>query len=229
MEKCRDAPVDEGILFRSDAKAEDGEVAVGGWECRGGVHPSTARWFAVSLTQQNAPWLFCKGEPFRIIAALELLATLISVVVFMEDGVPGEGCGAVTGTAVTDNKGNAYVVQKMMTTSFPLSAFLMELSEQLERRGSWLDLRWVPRHQNVEADALTNGHFADFDPKLRVEVDLSKVSWVVLPAMLEAGGGMVKELEELREKKRVERAAARSRKKSKGKLAGGALKDRDPW
>ena len=76
---------------------------------------------------------------------------------------------------------------------------------------------------------MTNGHFADFDPKLRVEVDLSKVPWVVLPAMLEAGGGMVKELEELREKKRAERAAARSRKKAKGKLAGGALKDRDPW
>eukprot|EP00969_Alexandrium_andersonii_P162557 7185550-Alexandrium_andersonii.AAC.1 len=49
---------------------------IGGWESAGGCPPGQARWFALRITRKNAPWVFARGEPFRKIAALELLATL---------------------------------------------------------------------------------------------------------------------------------------------------------
>lgn len=61
-------------VFHTDAEAEGDWVALGGWESVGGVSPSQARWFSVRLTRANAPWAFCKGEPYKCIAALELAA-----------------------------------------------------------------------------------------------------------------------------------------------------------
>eukprot|EP00974_Lingulodinium_polyedra_P037864 3631232-Lingulodinium_polyedra.AAC.1 len=66
----------------------------------------------------------------------------------------------------------------------------MELSEQLEARSAWLDLQWLPRQQNEQADGLTNGHFGDFTDSNRVPVDLKSIRWRVLDSMLEAGQGM---------------------------------------
>ena len=187
------------ILFRSDAKAEDALVVIRGWECKGGTPPTCARWFSATLDQDNAPWVFCKGEPFKVISALELLATLVSVILFMPADSLDEGRIELSGSALTDNKGNSYVVKKMMMTAFPLNACLMELSEQLEQRSSWLDVQWVPRDQNIEADALTNGHFAGFDPNLRIDVSMKDLPFIVLPAMLEAGGARLAELAEMNE------------------------------
>ena len=48
---------------RSDAKAENEEVGLGGWEVRGGKRPDQARWFSIKLTRRNAPWVFEGGEP----------------------------------------------------------------------------------------------------------------------------------------------------------------------
>ena len=59
----------------------------------------------------------------------------------------------------TDNKGNGHVVAKLMTTTFPLGAILMELSAQLELRGMLLDLAWAKREENVLADKVSNGFF----------------------------------------------------------------------
>ena len=219
----------EGLLFRSDAKAEGDSVCIRGWECRGGISTENARWFSVELNQENAPWIFCKGEPFKIISALELLSTLVSVMVFIPPGAAQNGAFALSGTGATDNKGNSYVVKKLMTTAFPLSACLMELSEQLELRASWLDLEWVPRQQNIEAGALTSGHFAAFSSANRIVVDMKSLPFVVLTEMIEAGGGMLAELAGLREKKRLERAEARKAKRARKRLAGMSLKDRDPW
>ena len=39
-------------------------------------------WFAVVLTPETAPWAFSKGEPFKAVAALELLATLLGLLFF---------------------------------------------------------------------------------------------------------------------------------------------------
>ncbi len=44
-----------GEVFRTDAKAEGDEVALGGWRCEGGVKPGEAEWFAIKITRDNAP------------------------------------------------------------------------------------------------------------------------------------------------------------------------------
>ena len=51
-----------------------------------------------------------------------------------------------------------------------------------------MSLGWVPRDQNEEADALTNGDFASFSKELRVDVDVANVRWLILPRMLEVAG-----------------------------------------
>ena len=86
-----------------------------------------------------------------------------------------------------DNRGNAYVVSKLMSTKFPLCAILLELLEQLDARGSWFKLALAPRDQNQEADALTNGHYHDFSPGNRIALDPGAMEWKVLDSMLAAG------------------------------------------
>ena len=71
----------------------------------------------------NAPWLYTSGESYRQIASLELLATLAAVVVF---DVPEASKCSFRCSAATDNKGNSHVVSRLLTTKFPLNAFLME-------------------------------------------------------------------------------------------------------
>lgn len=73
---------DLGMAFRADAKAAGQIAVIGGWECLGGIPPGRARWLAVELSRESAPWAYSKGEPFRAIAALELYATLMSIVAF---------------------------------------------------------------------------------------------------------------------------------------------------
>ena len=218
-------PVD---MFRTDAKADGDDVVVAGWECRGGITPDKARWFSIRLDATNSPWIYCRGEPYRVVAALELYATLFGVLAFMPPGDQNDGSAIITGGASSDNKGNAYAAAKLMSTKSPLSAVVMELSEQLEARGSWLKLAWAPRQQNEEADALSNQQFEGFDMDKRMHLDPAAVEWIILPKMLELGGGMIKELEERRRRKREERRSAKEAKKRR-KLAKDTLKVRDPW
>ena len=77
---CQPLCMDLGEEFlRVDAKAEGETVVIGGWRSEGGTCTAQARWFGVTLTKDNAPWVFGQGEPFRIIATLELLAVLVGV------------------------------------------------------------------------------------------------------------------------------------------------------
>ena len=137
----------------------------------------------------------------------------------------------MTGSALTDNRGNSYVVSRMMTTKFPLCAVLMELTEQLELRGSWLQVSWTPRDQNAEADALTNGHFHQFDPANRINLRPEDMSWVLLDEMLKAGGATTEELLALKAQKRALKLRSKELKKQlkKKKLPSDSLKVREPW
>ena len=51
----------------------------------------------------------------------------------------------------------------------------MELAALLEDRGLHLDLAWIPRGANVDADRLADGDYGDFSPDLRVGADLADV------------------------------------------------------
>ena len=82
-----------GEMFRSDAKAAEGQkVVVGGWELAGSERGCDARWFALELSSAEIPWAYERGDPFKAISALELLATLLLVVF----GVPGRGASRGT-------------------------------------------------------------------------------------------------------------------------------------
>ena len=168
--------------FRADAKAEGGSVALGGWECRGGVPPSKARWFAIEVNKKNFPWVFRKGEPFRAIATLELLATLLCWIAFAEDAK--RRYSGVTFSGTTDNKGNSHVTARLMTSKFPWCVVLMELSARMSRQSKALDLRWLPREQNTEADNLSNMSVHQFDPARRIRVDLENMDFILLRELM---------------------------------------------
>ena len=203
---------------------------------RGVQSSKKSPWFAVRLNRRSAPWAFEKGEAFRVIAALELLGALVGLMVLMPvDSTPTPEFGAsVTISCGTDNQGNSFLLDKMMTTAFPLGVVLMELSHQMRRRRAILSAEWIPRDQNEEADRLTNGLFHDFDPALRIPVDLGKLDFGIMPDLFEQGKSYIRELEEKRRIQKELRQAGLSEEgagRRPGRLGGkaGRLRDRDPW
>jgi hypothetical protein len=188
-----------GELFRVDAKAEGDLVVVGGWEVGHSGNTKEARWFSIQLDRRSAPWIYVKGEPYRIIATLELLATLLAVMIF-GDSEHWKCCtaggtlplAAIGGT--TDSQVNAYVIDKFMTTKSPMCFVLMELSLQLRAKNLSLELAWVPRAQNVQADALTNFEYGDFDLGKQMHIDFSKLEFIILFEALEKAGTLDSEI-----------------------------------
>eukprot|EP00435_Cladocopium_sp_Y103_P031543 s616_g8.t1 len=180
----RAVPRPGGEIFRVDAKADAGMVSIGGWESFSGCPPSHARWFSVRLTRQNAPWIYVKGEPFKIISSLELLAITVALMVFGPDAKWTDLAGRLALTAYTDNQTNSYVLDRFMSTAFPASVVLMELAIQLQERQLDLDLQWIPREQNIEADALTNEDFSMFTKERRLEVEVQNLDFKVLHVLM---------------------------------------------
>ena len=87
------------------------------------------------------------GDPFRSIAALELLATLVCVLVF--DPRESSLAGAhISLTASGDNQSNGFTLDRLSSTKYPLYLVLMELSEQLRARKLALSVAWRPRDEN---------------------------------------------------------------------------------
>ena len=211
-----------GEAFRADAKAEGQTVVVGGWECLGGTRPSAVRWFSVVLNRENAEWAFSKGEPFRVVAALELYATLVSVVVFA-DQWPKDSCGLISLVGTTDNGGNPHVLTRLMSSKFPLVVVLAELAEQLRSRGLSLDLRWAPRDQNEEADDLTNMEFGRFKASQRIVVDIKEMRWIVLGDLMEKAKDLYQEVLAIKSSRHEEGGFPRREK------PGQRLRERDPW
>ena len=196
--------------------------------CAGGLATRDAPWFALRLTGSNAAWAFARGEPFRTIASLELMAALIGVMVLLPEkdfARSSDSTGLVSFSCGTDNQGNAFLVDKLMTTKYPLGIILVELCHQLARRRAALRAQWVPRLENEEADALTNSDFRHFRAENRLEVDLEALPFGVLPRLLEQGETFVAELEAVKLGKVAAHAGAAKRRRVKGD----ALRDRQPW
>ena len=212
-----------GPVFRADAKAEGQLVVLGGWECRGGCHPSRARWFSLTLTRKTAPWAFSRGEPFRTIAALELFASLVSLMVFGGDLEEGAN-GVLHLTGLTDNAGNVSALARLMTSKFPLVVILTELAAQMQKKRLELDLQWIPRNQNEEADAITNHKTEGFDPSLKVEVVVADLPFLVLPRMIQVADHLYEQVREARAgKPAVAPPAVAPRRPLR------PLRERDPW
>ncbi len=76
-------------------------------------------WFSEKLQRSWAEWLFAKKDLKRIIAPLELLATLVAVRLWT--GNNGTSKGVCWVRAGTDNQSNTFAVSKMMSTKYPLT------------------------------------------------------------------------------------------------------------
>lgn len=163
-----DPPGVAGEVFRVDAMASEQGIMIGGWETFETTDPSKARWFSVEITRRNCPWLYLRGEPHRTIAASELLAVTLAVILFGPAAKWRNRHGRLVLSGFTDNSSNTYVVDKYLSVKFPVSMVLMELSRQLASLGAELQLHWIPREQNEESDNLSKGHLDAFDPNLRV-------------------------------------------------------------
>ena len=177
------------------------------------------------LTRAQAPWLFAK-ETFRSIASLELLASLIGIMLLIKPGQFERAKDAlISFGASTDNKGNAHLVDKHLTTKFPLALILLELSTQLHDRNLTLTLNWLERGANQFADDLTNEVFGDFDESLRVKADWDELPFTHLRFLLDETMRFQKLLEEVKQKRREEVNPEGSRKAPRRQK----LREREPW
>ena len=131
-------------------------------------------------------------------------------------------------TCGTDNQGNMFLLDKLLTTKYPLGVVLMELSCQLGLRRAALRANWIPRLQNEEADALTNGDFRHFAADKRIDVDLSSLPFLLMNDLFEEGEAYLAELEALKVQDRERRVLAKESAAGKRKK-GQTLRDKDPW
>ena len=147
---------DSSLALRVDAHATETEASVGGWlpvkGVDGAISVWDSFWFMLQVTPESHPWAFLrKGEPKRVIGALEAYAALLAIKVLPITRVPDRR-GTIAYTQVlTDNRANGYILSRLSTTSFPTSALTMELALELKSRGMSLEASWIPRELNVEA------------------------------------------------------------------------------
>jgi hypothetical protein len=217
-------PTWKGELIRTDAKAEGDLIVIGGWSLRHGLDPSLASWFSFRITRSQAPWLFVK-EPFRFIASLERLASLVGTMLLIDPARGDDLTEASIGFAAsTDNQGNARLVERHMTTKLPLALVLLELSTQLQQRNMVMKLEWLERGANQPADDLTNGEFKLFSASLRVQAEWETLEFAVLPQLLEHLGVFRDQVAELKSNKVHVESSDRADTAKRPRL-----RERDPW
>ncbi len=101
--QCRRCESYLGELFRVDAKAEGDDVVwIGGWS----TSPSAmqAKWFSCRVDSGTFPWVFERGQPFKVIGALELLAVLCGIYLLFPQRDHKEGLASVWFAAGTDTQ-----------------------------------------------------------------------------------------------------------------------------
>eukprot|EP00438_Fugacium_kawagutii_P016035 Skav225114 [mRNA] locus=scaffold1459:76340:77299:+ [translate_table: standard] len=192
----------------TDAKATETTAWIGGW-CQTDPDLKRCEWFSEEVTEKMAPWLYMKNrDPKRVIASLEMLATLVAVKLWLRN----DGMGMRIHTeAFTDNKGNEFILKKGMSTKFPITLLVIEMGETLRLSDATADLIWVRRDENQEADDLTNEEFKKFAMEKRILVTEENCRWVVLDKLLPMSERLYTELQEFKKKKSEE-------KKSKGTI-----------
>ena len=212
----REGDAGDELLFFTDARATEMGAWVGGY--RQGQDGKIQSWFSEEITVEWASWLTLRKDPKRLIASLELLATLIAIKLWMPKNPKGSNAKCwIRGK--TDNLGNAYAITKWMSTKFPLTVLVMELSESLRLGNCFLNLDWLRRDKNQLADDLSNMKFDSFDLSQRVRWNPFEQSWHVLTDFL----GHAKEFhEELKKRKAEQDPVVPKTKKARSKGLG-------PW
>lgn len=206
--------------FWTDARATEEGAWIGGF-LKVSEDLRQCPWFAM-VEASWAPWIdFRAKNPKRVIAALELLGTIIAVKLWGETpGMEMEGCLE----AFTDNRGNMFALRRGMSTKYPLTILLMELSETLRKLDCTLNLKWVKRDDNQDADDLSNLKFDNFDLGRRVEVKGEEIVWLVFGQMDKVSRELYEELQEEKNK-----AAGKKRKMHATSKGRKALKILPKW
>ena len=188
------------LTFFTDAKAENGRAWIGGFLEISAGRPGP--WFSLEIERYWAPWAFAKSSPNKVIAALELLATLVAAKIW----IPSSDQRQATRMAIrgyTDNQSNEALIKRHMTTKFSSCLILMEMAEELSAKRCDMQLTWIRRELNQLADDLTDEKFDSFDARLRIPLKGEELRWLVLDKLLSHADGYYKEL--------VERKAKRGR------------------
>ena len=121
--------------------------------------------------------------------------------------------------AFTDNRGNSFAVAKGMSTKYPATILLMELSEELRLLDVRMDLEWVRRDLNTSADDLSNGKSQDFEEKLREEVNEETIKWRVLRDLQEKSNELYEDLKKMKEERKNANMASGPPRKRRKTLA----------
>ena len=111
------------LSFYTDAKADLDSAWIGG---RGGfleVEGRRGPWYSLKVR-----WIglgtYAKGDPKKVIAALELLATLVAIRLWVPEGEERKS-SRVAIRGYTDNKSNEALLKKAMTMKYPSMLILM--------------------------------------------------------------------------------------------------------
>ena len=143
-----------------------------------------------------------KGDTKKVIAALELLATLIGVRLWVPEGQTKQTT-RVAIKGYTDNQSNESLLKKFMTSKFPSTLILMELAEELTAKRCELKLHWLRRDEHQLADDLTNEKFDSFDKEFRVPLKGVDIQWRILDKLTESAEGFYQELKARKEEGRA--------------------------
>ena len=105
----------------------------------------------------------------------------------------------------------------------------MELACELGIRRACLHARWIPRLQNEEADALTNGDFRHFSAANRIHVDLGKLGFVIMDDLFREGESYVAELDALKQAEAASKLKDPEHHATKKRKKGPGLRETDAW
>ena len=134
-------------------------------------------------------WAFLKGDTKKVIAALELFATLTGVRLWVPDGKTRQTT-RVAIKGYTDNQSDESLLKKFMTSKFLSTLILMELAEELTFKRCELKLHWLRRDENQLADDLTNEKFDSFDSEFRIPLKGADMQWRILNKLVLSAEGL---------------------------------------
>ena len=150
------------------------------------------------------------------------------MVLLPAEDLKSEVLGSVSLTCGTINQGNSYLLDKLLTTKYPLGVVLVEVACQLGLRNASIRANWMPRLQNEEAYSLTNSDFRHFSPDKRIVVELDKLEFVVLNDLFAVGEEYVTELAMLKAKTKRD-AQGPGSAPLKRRKKGVPMREEQPW
>ena len=130
--------------------------------------------FSMEFNKADFPWIYEKGnKPGLVISTLEAMAVVIALKLKLRYGQDWgrEHTKVIVVPSITEKRGNAVALNKLMSTKFPSSAVQVELAAFLKNQGSRTIVEWGPREFNRESDNLANGDTDGFNPELEMKAN----------------------------------------------------------